>query len=386
MVFSRLRLANWKNFRKLDVRLSQRVFVVGANASGKSNLLDAFRFLRDIAKPKGGGLQQALALRARGDFSRIRCLSARQNPLVELDAELGEPNRPANAMAAFRYEVSIRQENKGRRRMLLERERVWKNGQVILDRPDDEDRKDEERLTRTYLESPTTNARFREIAGLFAGISYLHLVPQMLRAVTSTETEQPGEDYYGRNFLVRVSSARERDRKARLKRMLDALSKAVPQFDGFKAEKDAAGNPHLLLRLKHWRPDAGWQNEEQFSDGTIRMIGLFWSMLEDDSVLLFEEPELSLNDRIVEQLPALLWKLQASKGRQVILTTHSYALLSDPSIGGHEVILLEPGKEGTVASNADSRDDIREMLKAGATAGDAVLPHASPAGVSHLFS
>jgi hypothetical protein len=31
---------------------------------GKSNLLDALRFLRDVSKSKGGGLQQAVADRA----------------------------------------------------------------------------------------------------------------------------------------------------------------------------------------------------------------------------------------------------------------------------------------------------------------------------------
>ncbi len=63
MIFKQLKLTNWKNFRAVDVQLRERVFVVGANASGKSNFLDVFRFLRDIAKPKGGGLQQAIALR-----------------------------------------------------------------------------------------------------------------------------------------------------------------------------------------------------------------------------------------------------------------------------------------------------------------------------------
>jgi predicted ATPase len=51
---SRLKLKNWRNFRQVDVELRERVFVIGPNAAGKSNLLDALRFLRDVAKPKGG--------------------------------------------------------------------------------------------------------------------------------------------------------------------------------------------------------------------------------------------------------------------------------------------------------------------------------------------
>lgn len=53
MYISRVKLYNWKNFRECDVRLSQRCFAVGANATGKSNFLDVFRFLRDIVKEGG---------------------------------------------------------------------------------------------------------------------------------------------------------------------------------------------------------------------------------------------------------------------------------------------------------------------------------------------
>ena len=40
MRFRRLRLWNWRNFVDIDVELQRRAFLVGANASGKSNLLD----------------------------------------------------------------------------------------------------------------------------------------------------------------------------------------------------------------------------------------------------------------------------------------------------------------------------------------------------------
>ena len=47
MLISRLVLQNWRNFKSFDVRLQNRVFIIGPNASGKSNLLDAIRFFRD---------------------------------------------------------------------------------------------------------------------------------------------------------------------------------------------------------------------------------------------------------------------------------------------------------------------------------------------------
>jgi predicted ATPase len=49
MKVSRIILKNWFNFQLVDVQLVKRVFCIGANASGKSNFLDAFRFLHNDA-------------------------------------------------------------------------------------------------------------------------------------------------------------------------------------------------------------------------------------------------------------------------------------------------------------------------------------------------
>ena len=61
MQFRRLEVSNWRNFTHVDVPIADRLFLVGPNASGKSNLLDVFVFLRDLAK-SDGGLQQAVDL------------------------------------------------------------------------------------------------------------------------------------------------------------------------------------------------------------------------------------------------------------------------------------------------------------------------------------
>ena len=66
--FRRLRLRNWQNFLRVDVAVQDRLFLVGANASGKSNFLDAFRFLRDVAL---SGFREAVLDRRRGGVSGI---------------------------------------------------------------------------------------------------------------------------------------------------------------------------------------------------------------------------------------------------------------------------------------------------------------------------
>ncbi|MDR1729296.1 MAG: AAA family ATPase [Prevotellaceae bacterium] len=77
MRISKLTLINWKNFKKIDIEIPYRAFIVESNASGKSNLLDAIRFLRDTVK-QGGGLQEAV-FSLRGGISKIRCIAAHSN-------------------------------------------------------------------------------------------------------------------------------------------------------------------------------------------------------------------------------------------------------------------------------------------------------------------
>ncbi|MBZ5594388.1 MAG: AAA family ATPase [Acidobacteriia bacterium] len=378
MIISRLVLKNWRNFRVLDVPLTDRVFVIGPNASGKSNMLDVLRFLRDIAKP-GGGLQRAIT--QRGGLSKVRCLAARKEPDIEVAVELSENGTGG---VTWKYDIGITQQVRGYRQPILRYERVWKGNSLVTERPDADDRRDELRLTQTHLEQINSNAQFREIARFFESIRYLHLVPQLLRHPEAFQGPAIPDDPYGRNFLEMVVKTPEKTRRSRLRRIEAALREAVPQLKNLTDTKDEAGVPHLEATYAHWRPNAGRQREDQFSDGTIRLIGLFWSLLEGEAPLLLEEPELSLHSGIVQKLPALFYRLQKKRKRQIFVSTHSWDLLSQKSIGGEEVVMLKPDKEGTVADVASSVEEVRDLLDAGLSVADAALPQTIPANLRQL--
>ena len=70
MLLKHIKLKNWRNFQTVDVALSDTTYILGANAAGKSNFLDVFRFLRDVSKREGGGLQKAIL--DRGGLSKLR--------------------------------------------------------------------------------------------------------------------------------------------------------------------------------------------------------------------------------------------------------------------------------------------------------------------------
>ena len=101
-------------------------------------------------------------------------------------------------------------------------------------------------------------------------------------------------------------------------------------------------------------------------------------------MLLLEEPELSLNSGIIRKLPALMYRIQRQKKRQILISTHSSDLLSDRGIGGEEVLLLTPSEEGTRVELASSIQEITDLLEGGLTVADAALPRTVPSEIPQL--
>jgi predicted ATPase len=370
MRFRKLRLKNWKNFEDTgEVEIPDRLFLVGPNASGKSNFLDAFRFLHDLV----ASFQEAVA--RRGGVGALRCLAARRDPDIELRAEL-----EAQEGKRWTYEVAFNQDKQ--RPPLLKREFVALNGQTLLDRPNDDDRADPERLTQTYLEQVNVNREFRDLATFFASIRYLHIVPQLVREPDRSVGR--ANDPFGGDFLEQVAKTPEKTRQSRLNRIKAALQVAIPQLQEIELWRDARGTPHLRGKYEHWRARGAWQTEGQFSDGTLRLMGILWAVMDGQGPLLLEEPELSLHPGVVRVLPQMLARAQRRTGRQVFLSTHSPDLLNDEGIGLDEVLLLIPRREGTEVRTAGSQQDICALLAGGLPLADAIIPMTAPEQAAQL--
>ena len=375
--FRRIRLENWMNFVHAEVAIQDRIFLVGPNASGKSNFLDAFRFLKDLAS-SGGGLQEAI--RKRGGMDTLRSLAAPWTPTVTIRVELEEADEETDQGRRWEYELAFKQGSHGR--PLIEMECVRRDGERLLDRPNQDDRDDSARLMQTWIEQVNANREFRELAECFGSIRYLHIVPQIVR--------EPGRssgrvgDPFGGDFLDRMERTSAQARAARLRRIGEALRIAVPQLREIETTRDADGRPHLRGRYRHWSPQGAWQTEERFSDGTLRLIGLLWAAMDEGGPLLLEEPELSLHEEIVRVLPQVLIRIQHETRRQIFLSTHSSDLLGDEGIGLDEVLLLVPGDGGTDITSANSHQDIRDLLEGGIPLGDIVIPWTQPEGTYRL--
>lgn len=365
--FTYVELKNWRNFSGVDVNLPLRVFLVGPNASGKSNFLDALRFLRDLVSV-GGGFQEAI--RRRGGVSMLRCLAARRYSDIVLHVRIGSEDEPS----LWEYELAFNQNKQ--RRPFIRSEQVIHLGRKILKRPDTEDKKDPERLSQTFLEQVYANQDFRDVAEFLTSVRYLHVVPQLIREPDRSIGRS--NDPYGGDFLEGIARTPEKTRKARLNRIQNALEVAVPQLQELELQRDERGTPHLRGKYEHWRPRGAWQSEDLFSDGTLRLIGLLWALQEGKGPLLLEEPELSLHPEVIRYIPQMFARAQRRFGRQVFVSTHSSEILRDEGIGIDEVLLLFPDEGGTNVKPAGCIEEVESLLQEGQSLADIVIPQTGP--------
>lgn len=384
MLLTRLVLTNWKNFQSVDINFKERAFIVGANASGKSNLLDAIRFLKDIVK-QAGGLQYAVE--KRGGVPKIRCLSARRPSDVSIEVHLS--NSFNDEQPEWQYKLTFRHTGGGilKNEALILEESVWHQKRHTLQRINTNTDTDET-WKYTHLEQPMANNEFRDIYTFLRDIQYLHVVPQLIRESDSFVLASGKEDFYGRNLLETMGLKNKATRDAYFKRINEFLKFAVPQLEELTLKSDEkTGIPHLQAVCKHWRAHGSKQNEEQLSDGTLRLIGFLWAILDGTGLLLLEEPELYLHSAIVKQLAEFISRAQKRKGkpiRQVFLSTHSYELLENPGIGGAELIVLRTDQESTTVDLGSNISEVRKYLDSGFSPAEAVIPIVAPKNAEKL--
>ncbi len=97
MLIKKIRLKNFKNFKDAELELGDMNVLVGANASGKSNFLQALKFLKDIQEH---GLENAISLQ--GGMEYLRNVNCGEDEAVEIEVEfLMNEKKLVQAVSSF---------------------------------------------------------------------------------------------------------------------------------------------------------------------------------------------------------------------------------------------------------------------------------------------
>lgn len=335
MLIRLLELRNWRNFRDARVEFQPRTFIIGPNASGKSNLLDAIRFLRDIAA-EDGGLQRAV--KKRGGFGAVRTLFSHgpnSSVAIKLACEIDGTR--------WEYELVLQKDDE---RAIVEREELRRGGESLLTRVATDERSELKRQTR--LQQAVGGDQYEPFVNGLRSIRYARLAPELLR--TTKLHGDPDLEDFGSRFLERVFLSPDKERKERLALINGALKGLLPYFEKLQVDRDELGGYHLKLKVKHWRYQAAAQTEAYLSDGTLRVIALLWEILDGEGPLLLEEPEISLHAAAVARLPALFGKANL-RDRQLILSTHAFSMFREVGIAAEELVLIRASKKRTAEAS-----------------------------------
>ena len=361
---TRVFLKNYKSIAACDVRLGPLTFLVGRNGSGKSNFLDALRFVADA-------LNSSLdhALRARGGINDVRHRSPGHPNHFNIGLEFALPNS-----ATGYYAFSIESRSRGRYVVQTEECRVQRakdntpeayfrvdNGKAIDTSVKVAPAAVNDRL---YLVNASGLPEFRPVYDAFSRMGFYNLNPDIIRDLQDPD---PGDMLMqdGSN-LTSVFRQLSSDVKKNIEEYLAVI---VPGVHSVHARKFG---PKETLQFKQYVAEDKHSlifYANNMSDGTLHAMGILVALFQgnqkaEERVALvgIEEPEIALHPGAVAVL--LDGLRDAADRTQVIITTHSPELLDNKDLDVESILAVEAHDGNTVIAPVDdaSRSVVRDRL------------------------
>ncbi|MBI4604222.1 MAG: AAA family ATPase [Planctomycetes bacterium] len=358
---SKLIARRYLSLRDVEIPLSPLNVFIGPNASGKSNILNALRFLmegvrdQDFAQPVAsrGGL---LHLAWKGEPASE----------VELTTELGD-----EAMT-FQWHVALARSAQPFE--LREKVQAWPLSgppQLILEARNgagwwwSEDTRSKVKLsvapTACALAAASADQSFpgRRIADFVRGWGFFDPSPPLLRRSSASE-ESDRLDFSGRNLASRLRSL-QGSRSEVFQRILQGARDilGVPETIEFRSSEED-GRTYFVQR----EPGLGYPvHQVGASSGTLRALALLTAICDPEGLRLvgIEEPENHVHPNALDGLAGYL--KEASQRMQVLVTTHSPQLLSHLD-SPDAVSTVRRGKDGTEVTRQEDPQAVRKALAA----------------------
>ena len=407
-----LRLVNFKNFADETLRVGPFTVIVGANASGKSNIRDAFRFLHGI----GRGYTLAEIIGGHfgvGGLFKWEPIRGAVNEIVRFGQEefsleiklISTTERVSNAVKNISYTIQIHRNDKNGRRFRVTSESLTTDSGVLYKSvlPSDSAMDPQEKDSKLRLRLQTVDQIEINVASDRPGLSqlatrllnpldpdnpkmtelkpgtasileclgmvmrelerihFLELSPEQMR-----EPSFPDAIFLGGSgeYLPTVLEAICIDPE-RKKILADWLQELTPMdVRDFEFPRDPSGRVHLQIVEGNGRKVSVYSA----SDGTLRFLAMLAVLLGPHSAGLyfFEEIDTGIHPARQSLLLELIEK-QSAKGKiQVVTTTHSPDLLNlvnDRSFENTSVVYRDEDSEDGIIRPLAELPNARKLRK-----------------------
>jgi predicted ATPase len=405
-MITELKLKNWKSFRDATLYIDPVTILIGTNASGKSNTLDALLFLQRVAS--GVGIYPSIngdvnLPPIRGGVEWVCCKPTREfSMVITLNTE--------DKDIEYRYVLSVlvngvKAEVSGEELTLLKygpRSQTPREIRLYYTQPQESatpgipsyfstgtkgpgKRIDVSRSHIVLVQAESFSLRKEVQEGIKQVLSQLQKifvfdpVPSHMRDyVPFSETLQPD----GSN-IAGVLAALDPLRKEEVENTLTHYLKKLPERDIQRIWTEPVGkfqNDAMLYCQENWSSEIDLFSTEPhivdargMSDGTLRFLAIVTALLtrQPGSLLVIEEVDNGLHPSRAHILIEMLKSLGHDRGIDVIVTTHNPALLDAAGVSMVPFIIVVHRDSHTGNSLLTQLEDIGQLpkLMAGGTLG-----------------
>ncbi len=352
---------NFKSIRNLDLELGPLTVLVGPNASGKSNVLDVIRFIKDAldtnldsavtsrhgieavtrTNPEGesGEVEVGFEVRHGGFSMRYDFVLGNREGIYRVNSETATVTPGDEGLKPIEFEL--------------------RDGYVVKPKGFDDDEFDDSQLALPFLthilfrtRARSTKSRYRsryatvrqvdETIKFVKRMQFYRLFPDAMREPRRLMNPHLlAED--GQN-LASVLREMIKSDSPYLGEIKTSMAQVVPGLNDLLVDQSGG---YLVAKLLHGSSDNGgpgsWFDLSQESDGTVRLLGLLTAFYQDmpNSLIGVEEPELTIHPGALAVLADVM--VEASSRTQVVATTHSPDLIERLPIESLRAVEMRDG-------------------------------------------
>lgn len=388
MKLEKLILKNFKSIKNAEIEFKNKSIILGPNASGKSNLISAFRFVNYILMY---GIDDAVSLL--GGFDNLINLNALKDDTINICFSLLLENenwyRPFNKSytlrpSKFSYDLNLGRRGRNQYKILLDEFIVT----FILS-----ERKNKKRVSKndineigsftikftkngksvkSYIIENNTNLSDKDIENE-GSINFYKMIikedkkelilnniryflppiyinnneifkiydfdPKLLKTPSQITSKQNLEED-GANIGV-VLERLLRDKTSK-KTLLNLLTTSLPNISHIEIKKNIDKSvSYQMIEKFSTKP----LYSQFLSDGTVSMLALVIALYfnEDENIIVLEEPERNLHPQVIRKLVEMI--NEVSKEKQIIITTHNSEIIRNSGL--EELICIKRMGNGT---------------------------------------
>lgn len=400
MGIKRISVVNFKSFKELDIELGNFNVLIGANASGKSNFVQIFKFLKDVLN---FGLDNAVSMQGGVEYFRNITLGDSENFSLEVvcDEEFEFPPveflgfkfpaieaKKSTGMKIYNttYKLALNFPKKGKgfeivkdsvklkgRPLVLGGEGEKIEGEIVifstnegikisgsLFTPEGTLRSIEEiislKLPPNLLLPQIFFLFVPTLIEIFTKISIYDFDPKLPKKATPiTGKSELEEDGSNLSLILKNIIENQDDRR----KLFNLVKDLLPFISNLDVEKFA--DKSLLFKLQEIYYNSHYLPASLISDGTINITALIVALyFEKKRLIIIEEPERNIHPHLISKVVNMM--KDASRNKQIIVTTHNPEIVK--YAGLENLLLVSRDKNGfsTIIRPAE-KEEIKTFLK-----------------------